>query len=106
MGNLVDGKAGEGSVFFEHATDNDCINSKDILKSLTDFLECLQEQNIKKNKTLVDSLMIYFLGHGVWWNSQDYLIGTNGKPTLLKISQINIRPSESTEWRWAANRAF
>ena len=55
MGNLVDGNAGVGSTFFQNATDNEFINSKDILKSLTEYLECLQEQLRKQGKMMFDS---------------------------------------------------
>ena len=97
MRNLLDGNAVVGSTFFEDATYNDFINSKDILRSLNEYLECLQELKTKKNKTLVYSLMFYFLGHGVSWNNQDYLIGSSGKPTSVKQIQKVLQDSHCTK---------
>ena len=37
--------------------------------------------------------MIYFLGHGARWNSQDYLIGISGKATSVKQIQKTLQKS-------------
>ena len=91
MGNLRAGVA--DSDFIEAATSQELINSENILDSLDDYLDRMKDELRMKNKVHFDSLMFFFLGHGVRYNNQDFLLGISGIPTSVKQVQKALQDS-------------
>ena len=91
MGNLRGGVA-DGD-FIKDTTTQEFINSENILDSLDDYLDKMKEELKMKNKLHFDSLMFFFLGHGVRCKNQDYLLGITGTPTSVKEVQKALQDS-------------
>ena len=87
MGNFKQG----WDNFVEDATENDYVNTEDVLDTLSEYIENLQETMKKKNKKQLDSLMFYYLGHGVRSGGQDILVGTTGNLTTVSSIQKTLQ---------------
>jgi len=77
--------------FVEDATENEYVNTEDVLDTLSEYIENLQEAMKKKNKKQLDSLMFYYLGHGVCSGGQDILVGTTGNLTSVSSIQKTLQ---------------
>ena len=87
MGPKTESKydAGPDSTFVEEAEDREFINADNVWSKLNvnEYINTVKKEMISKNKRQLDYFLFYFIGHGVYINGEDCMVGTTGKVTTI-----------------------